>query len=199
MHPLDSSLDESLHTSRPGPPARRRSSLDNSQLAAAATFRQLMPDEDDEFDEKTPKRRLSLNAKLQNANTTFLAEMSNSSSGRPKVDLDADFHNSIHSASKPRSILKGSKAAYVSDPEGSPTPLLADEDSSESSLESDCDSFCDASVQEPANREYIRKDLGASVFWNSAANDGFLDLEDEGNAAAFRGDEVVIEMMTDER
>jgi hypothetical protein len=53
------------------------------------------------------------------------------------------------------------------------------DDFSDDSNFSDCDSFCDASVQEPANREYLQKDLGASCFWEMSFSD-LEDCEDEG-------------------
>ena len=211
MHPLNVTLDESLHNSRPGPPARRRSSLDNSQLAAADTFRHILSADlqDDEYNTTGAggQRRLSLNVKLQNANTTFLAEIcGGSSSGRrAKVDLDEDFHNSVHSKSKSRPFTKGKN--YVSDnsaTEGSHSNVdesdknvanvMEDMSSSdESSLESDADTFCDASVQEQANKDYIRKDLGASVYWNgdSVALD---DLNDDD----FGDEKVVVEMIAED-
>jgi len=161
MHPLEVSLDESVHQTagRPGVP-RRRSSLDNSCLGAADTIRHIIPDNDVEI--SAPRRRLSLCAK-QTLTTTFLA----STDSRPKLDLDADWHASNHS----QQAMRGQKSGHSTATQA--TPSSGAEDPSESSLESDADSFCDASVQEPANREYLRKDLGASCFWGSADGCGF--------------------------
>jgi len=177
MHPLETTLDESVHTAR-AHAAKRRSSLDNSCLAAAETFRHLVPDCVDFT--MSPRRRLSLNAMEQAKTTTFLATNPDS---RPKLDLDADFHNSIHSSQAfLRYANKSSHSAGTFSTASGFGVAGGDRDDGSiggSSLESDADTFCDASVQEPANREYLRKDLGASCFWNSG-DMGLSDFELSG-------------------
>lgn len=180
MHPLEKDMDESAHGKRPGPPPRRRSSLDNSSLAAAETFKQILQDAEDFKTILAPRRRLSLNAG-QTITPTFLAEMNKT---RRTTDLDLEGHSSTHgpsSSSSPRKVSDNSDSSSFADTSPS-APMKYyryqnddSDDSSESSLESG-DSFCDASVQEPANREYLRKDLGASCYWNSG-NDFFVDTD----------------------
>lgn len=160
MHPLEAGMsDNHNHSSRSGPPARRRTSLDNSSLAAPDSFKQfLMDSEDDDYHEKPLRRRLSLN-NHDTTTPTFLAEL------RPKkahsTELDLDLHSSSHhgvsyqNGTAVPSLLGGGMAGGG---------LLGGDDSSEC-LESDDDSFCDASIQDQADHEYIQTDLGASCFF----------------------------------
>ncbi|EEC44145.1 predicted protein [Phaeodactylum tricornutum CCAP 1055/1] len=158
---LDKDLDASLHSqSHHGQrPARRRSSLDNSCLAAPETFREYLFDigQDDKDLERGPRerRRLSLNNRTSTT-TIFLA--GSPSTHRPKIDLDKDWHDSFHSKT--------------------PTDLLSSHHDSATSWDSDEDSFCDATEEEPANREYLRRDLGASCRWSDDGSEDF-DFEDE--------------------
>lgn len=51
-------------------------------------------------------------------------------------------------------------------------------DDDDDDMSSECDSFCDAAETERANKEYLKKDLGASCFWSS--NDDLLvDMQAE--------------------
>jgi hypothetical protein len=163
MHPLDSKLEESRQMHY----AKRRTSLDNSCLSAPETFRFALPyDENDcDFDD-SPRRRLSLNNAVS-ITTTFLAGAMSHHGSREKQGLDVDFHSSVHGSPSQRSRSKVpplAESALLS-----PNAVSDDGSDLEEDLScgSDCDSFCDASVQEPANREYLRRDLGASCFWNS--------------------------------
>ena len=162
------------HDRRPRRQRRRRLSLDNSCLGATPRVQafqnhlyHIQQDEyyyDDDDDNLMPEsilspiyskgvnshcrvRRLSLNNRTS-ANSTFLATLVNNPSlvtNTNKDDLDQDWHDSLHSKS---SNYTGA---------GSESSSTFSGDSSSS--------FCQASVEEPANREYIRKDLGASCFW----------------------------------
>lgn len=161
MHPLDHSLDDNFHQPKL---QRRRSSLDNSCLGAAQSSL-LFFDADES--EGSRKRRLSLNNTTATI-PTFLAELS----VRPKSkDLDMDWHESVHS----RTSLMGENSP--TEPGGNSMDSAnnmssAQSEESESSLDdSDGDSFCDASAEEPANRIYLRRDLGASCFWSDDSMD----------------------------
>ena len=152
---------------------RRRSSLDNSCLNASETFLQHLQDSDPDAVQTSPRRRLSLNSG-DNMNTTFLA----GEVDRERQDLDVDWHNSAHSPQPTTSKHNDISAASTKTPttaSSSEEPWLSLDEESESSLESDCDSFCDASVREQPNKEYLRTDLGASC-WFEKSFDG-LDLE----------------------
>jgi hypothetical protein len=104
--------------------------------------------------------------------TTFLAGTDH----RPQMDLDLDWHSSVHEpeVSIPRRF--GRDPSKLAGSENSNETLVtvdtesnADEISLNSSSDSssDCDSFCDASFQEPADKDYLQNNLGASCFWNS--------------------------------
>lgn len=212
MHPLDTIIDDSHHCPR-RTVARRRSSLDNSCLAAPDAFRQIMMDScgsDDDDDHRRSgdgcrkggrrsghrERRLSWNSAVSKP-TTFLAGPMTPSSRPKKVELDADFHHSHHSpkSNSCRGGSGGGSSGHAANLTNSP-PIVsdagedddddssnddgnADDHSEEGSLDSDCDSFCDASFQEPANREYLRRDLGASCYWASTDTCMLGDLDDE--------------------
>jgi hypothetical protein len=113
----------------------------------------------------SPRRRLSLNNGVT-APTTFLAGPISSQGSRAKQELDSSLHES------PAGVRTNVQALRLTE-----LPVIFsrisvsydgdDTDNEDESFDSDCDTFCDASVQEPANREYLRKDLGASCFWNS--------------------------------
>lgn len=172
MHPLDHSLDENFHQPKL---QRRRSSLDNSCLGAAQSSLLVFNADDSEG---TRKRRLSLNNTTATI-PTFLAEWS----VRPKSkDLDMDWHESVHS----RTSLMGEDSptatagggSVMQNSMGSAKMSFGSVEGSESSLDdSDGDSFCDASAEEPANRIYLRKDLGASCFWSDDSMDE-CDVQD---------------------
>jgi hypothetical protein len=55
-----------------------------------------------------------------------------------------------------------------------------------SSWDSDYESFCDASVQEPANKDYLRRDLGASCWLDTSGtwDEGHVSLEWSGDLSA---------------
>jgi hypothetical protein len=55
------------------------------------------------------------------------------------------------------------------------------------SASSDCDSFCEANEQEPANKVYLKTDLGASCFW--ASRDELL-LDDDDDDDVAHGDDL---------
>lgn len=115
----------------------------------------------DEMDYGYPRRhaagprRLSLN-NCTSMNTTFLASTNYSVSTADKSDLDMDWHL---------------EAKANADDSGSSVPTLnADEDDDDD--DDDMDSFCDAEGAEPADQEYMRKDLGASCIWNDSSEEG---------------------------
>lgn len=167
MHPLAISLDSSVHKHiylhHDGPTKKRRTSLDNSCLSAAHASLQLLmngsSDHSDEFEHTSRPRRFSLNNESTIA-VTFLAGLCGN---KQATDLDLDDHDDGY--------LKGGKQISS----GTAETLTFDDNGSDScfSWDSDCDSFCDASVQEPANKEYLQKDLGASCFWD-------IDFSDMG-------------------
>jgi hypothetical protein len=163
MHPLDSKLEES----RQGHYAKRRTSLDNSCLSAPESFRYTLPYDASgcDFDD-SPRRRLSLNNEVS-VTTTFLAGPASHHGTREKQGLDVDFHSSVHGS--PSQLTRSKVPPLPESALLSPNAVSDGGSDFEEDLScgSDCDSFCDASVQEPANREYLRRDLGASCFWNS--------------------------------
>lgn len=149
-----------------GTTTRRRLSLDNSCLQPSENSGHLYNSVQDHYKEEEcenetmvgimmmgdedrrpkPRRRLSLNNRTS-ANSTFLASLSPKTS-RTTSDLDHDLHDSLHSSSHVVPM--------------STTSSCPDDDTFSDSE----DSFCQASVAEPANRDYLRKDLGASCFWH---------------------------------
>ncbi|KAL7570042.1 hypothetical protein ACA910_017081 [Epithemia clementina (nom. ined.)] len=202
MHPLDQTIETSFH--RPRIVERRRSSLDNSSLAAPESFAALLlfpREEQEDYARKAP-RRLSLGTKLEVTNTTFLAMSSNKKrrNGDEKTkDLDSDRHESNHNPTSstsrtPRSshskdtvntALFSSDEESTVDHEEELSEADDDDDDDEDSLDdsSACDSFCDASAEEPANRTYLRTELGASVMWGDDSADCLDFLHD-----SWRGD-----------
>lgn len=178
MHPLDRSLDQSLHDKTHSHPTKRRSSLDNSCLASAESFQQILALPKHELTSPKHARRLSLNNSVS-VTTSFLAGVLEI---RPKLELDLDFHSSVHSRTAPLrpglSKLTNSESSNETFETADTTNDAADM-SDEYSLDScsDCDSFGEASVHELANKDYIRNNLGASVFWASNASMGDLKFE----------------------
>lgn len=176
MHPLSTSLDASNHEFRhDGPVARRRTSLDNSCLSADESvkliLRQTSDDAVEDREDKRP-RRLSLNHNSC-ITVTFLATASTNRALKKADDLDMDCHDSSHDRKETtRAPVKSVISFGGVELEGS------DNDDHEMECDmfeddfddSDCDSFCDASVQEPANKEYLVKDLGASAIWSGEAS-----------------------------
>lgn len=167
---------------------RRRTSLDNSCLSASDTFAVLISEDDkSEFTQK--ERRLSLGSKLE-VTITFLAVNTTPEQVKEnKRDLDEDGHGSIHIPVKgrPSSHSKTSKASDTINTSSYSSMVLEseseDSESEENSVdddddESDCDSFCDASVGEPANRQYLRSDLGGSVMCSDDSWDNGDFLQD---------------------
>ena len=183
MHPLNEIIDTSFH--RPRKLERRRSSLDNSSLAAPECFAAalLSEDEKDEFaQEKT--RRLSLGSKLEETNTTFLAKINSSkhTTNEQRRDLDSDRHDSHHNPATSRcpqsshSKATANTASFSSDDDDS----ASSDNDHESIVDhdfSDCDSFCDASTEEPAIRAYLRSDSCASSMWSDDSSD-FLEFKE---------------------
>lgn len=177
---------------------KRRSSLDNSCLAACDSFHQVLPEEHHNY--SSPKhRRLSLDhRKAVNAN--FLAS-ADGSENRPKLELDLDLHSSMHSKTSPsRHSYRASLPSKLTNSESSnetfetvDTENDADIISDEYSLDScsGCDSFGEASVHELANKDYLRNNLGESVFWASNASlSGDLKYEiDMADVVMEEGDE----------
>jgi hypothetical protein len=192
-------------------PALRRASLDNSCLAAPDSLQRLLQDSchagaGDEFysDGSARPRRYSLDN-----NTTTPTFLSDLKPRKPKGGLDADFHASTHNKSKTyhSSNRTGGRSSHASIPKaksdhiqsGGISPLetsrhgeheatrlcdssLEDDDA----FDSDCDSFCDASVQEEANHDYIMDDLGASCYisMKTAAPTGdIIEDEEDGHDA----------------
>jgi hypothetical protein len=157
---LDASLHESCHGSSRRSP-RRRLSLDNSCLATPDTaFRSnylydMYRDED--IDRYPQHRRLSLNNRTQ-ATEFFLAGPQ--SLRRDKMDLDKDMHDSLHSKES--------------------TEKFSSHHDSASSWDSDGDSFCEASVEDQANREYLHQE---SFFWRHGSSDEF-DFDDSNHGPA---------------
>lgn len=169
MHPLAKALDASLHDNRHFAAAqRRRSSLDNSCLSAHETLRILLNDE--EAFERARPRRLSLNHENR-ITVTFMAQ-SGASGHRKDGDLDLDHHVETIAKGMPKCF---DNSATISLEESEQQAA----DGSDSSMDSDCDTFCDASFQEPANKEYLQQDLGASCFWEMSV----LDMECETTEA----------------
>jgi hypothetical protein len=163
MHPLDAKFDESGQAHY----AKRRTSLDNSCLSAPETFRFTLPYDASGYDfDDSPRRRLSLNNEAT-VTTTFLAGPASHHGPREKQGLDVDLHSSIHGS--PSQLNRPRVPPLPTSALLSPSSVSDGGSDFEDDLSggSDCDSFCDASVQEPANREYLRRDLGASCFWNS--------------------------------
>jgi hypothetical protein len=116
-------------------------------------------------------RRLSLNPGNTVA-TTFLAGTDH----RPPAELDLDWHSSTHEPVGGNSRRFRSPSSKLAGSENSKETVatVATEDdeislnsSGGSNSSSDCDSFCDASFHEPADKDYLRNNLGASCFWNS--------------------------------
>jgi hypothetical protein len=147
--------------------AKRRTSLDNSCLSAPESFRYTLPYDASgcDFDD-SPRRRLSLSNEVS-VTTTFLAGPASHHGTREKQGLDVDFHSSVHGS--PSQLMRSKVPPLPESTLLSPIAISDGGSDFEEDLScgSDCDSFCDASVQEPANREYLRRDLGASCFWNS--------------------------------
>ena len=156
MHPLQQTLDTSQHEFRHEGPVKRRTSLDNSCLSAHESMRMLLPDPESYERSTRQPRRYSLTHELT-ITATFMAS---DKTDKQKDVLDLDCHNSNHSRTT------------VSIEGLPPMEQQGDEELSEDDLfdNSDYDSFCDASVQEQANKEYLIKDLGASCFWGGEAS-----------------------------
>lgn len=187
MHPLDSSLDASLHGHRgsgEGRQARRRTSLDNGYLAStdlmmlASSNANGLEKYNSHLNEYCQRpRRLSLN-NCTAMNTTFLTSVNYNVSTATKNDLDRDFHSwldeSSYAMTKSSSHSRISKANSLDlSKKGAATAqaVVSDIDGTSSSGDggSQCDSFCEATGAEPANREYMMQDLGASCFWDDDA------------------------------
>jgi hypothetical protein len=205
MHPLDSSLDASVHGRQSRTP--RRSSLDNGAcredllglVSRSSGISQnnwmgqwyhysSSSDEDiyasssaDEMDfgygrSRGPAgpRRLSLN-NCTSMNTTFLASTNYSVSTADKSDLDIDWHLETQKNCPPATDDSGSSVP--------PRNAADDED------DDDVDSFCDAEGAEPADQEYMRKDLGASCIWNDASEEPTVR---RGGKKPLRGGEAAL-------
>jgi hypothetical protein len=176
MHPLGQTLDASFHQPKQ---QRRRSSLDNSCLSAAESFFTLIQDIE-EYELSSPQRQRIRRFSLNNSESmpiTFLADLLPRA---PKKELDEDFHSSAHPGGE-GDRYQSSHSAKLEDGSGE-TQDTSTMDSmvelSESSMDDDedsCDSFCDAEEYEPANRAYLRRDLGASCFWD---DDMYGDMEE---------------------
>jgi hypothetical protein len=145
---------------------KRRTSLDNSCLASNNTFRHLITIDSDTNTSRYP-RRLSLNPGVT-VTTSFLAGTEH----RPKMELDSSDHEAVgHSrqygrySSNHRDSENSNETLVTMDTEKDQDEISLGSDSS-----SDCDSFCDASVQELPDKDYLRNNLGASCYWNSNDN-----------------------------
>jgi len=212
MHPLDSSLDASLHDQPYKRRAiRRRSSIDNGCLVASnddLILKLMVSNNSVDENHHSPLARLPRRRSLNNVNampTTFLAGYSGSKA--TKGDLDLDCHSSLHE-SRQAIALAANNNNNGSSSYGSSTKLMSsfswdanishgnassnnnsncheattptavsddnvsvDNKYNDDDYDDDDDSFCDASYAEPANQEYIQKDLGASCIWNDDVDD----------------------------
>jgi hypothetical protein len=153
----------------------------------------MLIDDASAWHDDSPQRRLSLNNRVT-IPTTFLAGpvSSQDRGSRVKQELDTDFHSSLHGS--PSAVRAKIQPWHLTEPPVlfSPIAVSCDGDDTfdeDESFDSDCDTFCDASVQEAANREYLRKDLGASCFWSSIdtcsltnANEFLDEIERDVNA-----------------
>lgn len=161
MHPLEKEIEDDERERKP--PPRRRSSLDCIASLQDEREKQLHGEEEVE---KPRERRFSLgHGKL--VPTTFLA----TSSRRLKEDLDDELHASAHNlfADGGHDMLRNPSRHSVA----TPSTSFEDEGSMSSSFDDDCDSFCDAETEEKANKEYLRKDLGASFYFTDESCDGY--------------------------
>jgi hypothetical protein len=178
MHPLDTSLDRSWHEGRHGHKVKRRSSLDNSCLASNNSFRQIIT-LDFTASPARQHRRLSLNP----SNTVTTNFMATGTDHRPQMELDLDWHTEepVLSNGNPRRFERGTSKLIAESENSNETLITVDtekdhedeislDSSNSSDSSSDCDSFCDASFHEPADKDYLRNNLGASCFWNSQAS-----------------------------
>lgn len=207
MHPLDQVIETNFHRTRVV--EKRRSSLDNSCLATPECLAVLLlfPEEEHDDYANKPARRLSLGTKLEDTNTTFLASLTGGTSANQKrrgsdhertTDLDSDRHDIQDNStgrcprsSHSKATLK--TAPFSSDDDSSVDDgdddmshagnFVLDNDAGDDSLDdvSDCDSFCDASEEEPANRSYLRSDLGGSLMWSDNSGEGLDFLSDSWN------------------
>lgn len=146
MHPLNAALEDLPHEQ---PIQKRRSSLDNSCLGAGQSSRLLIHADDDDGNQP---RRLSLN----NDTRISISFLASGHLKRAHGDLDVDYHKSDHAHQQGDSKKLSSTGTTAED---------ISEDDSDLSYD-DCDSFCDASVQQEADKEYLRRDLGASCIWD---------------------------------
>lgn len=176
MHPLENVLDEEFHRK---PQQRRRSSLDNSCLSSKESFLSLLADIET-YDYSQKRRRFSLN-NTQYKPTTFLAGLLPRSDNKDVLDLG--LHNSTHREGQP---VRDASGRYVSQRSSkveedmtldSSESILGDDDDDDD--DDSCDSFCDAEEGEPANRSYLRQDLGASCFWDDDLDD--MGLDEDGD------------------
>lgn len=151
MHPLNTALEDLPHEQHT---QKRRSSLDNSCLAPGRSSR-LLTDADDE-DSNQP-RRLSLN----NHTRISISFLASGHLKRMHSDLDMDNHKSDHAPQHGDAKKLSSTGTTAEDVSEGDSTLSYD----------DCDSFCDASVQQEADKDYLRRDLGASCIWDDTTVD----------------------------
>jgi hypothetical protein len=176
MHPFDSSLDTSFHKHSHHHQRKqaRRSSLDNGcfydkyelmSIASASL------DSSSHGSRAALPRRRSLNTELV-IPTTFLASSTAPNINKITNDLDFDCHTWVNES--PRNN-NNNKALYHSSHHTKPVAMEVTDDEQDSDrrhhescgstdFDPNEDSFCEASYAEPANKEYMMRDLGASCF-----------------------------------
>ena len=182
MHPLDR-VHDTTFDKHDVKKAVRRTSLDNSclqdkqdVLAKMITGSTCLDDSNHE----PVRRRLSLNNVMAKP-TTFLATPAGDH--QPKTELDMDYHvgedNDDENDGDSGLPDSNSFVCQSSFGELGRGHVISEdeEDKDESSLLTDGDSFCEATGSEPANREYIVKELGASCFWDGDG-DGDHNISD---------------------
>lgn len=175
MHPLDcgNSSEFEKHERK----AARRTSLDNSCLQDNQEVLVKMISGSSCLDDSNHggillPRRLSLN-NVHSTATTFLAAPKGEA--RPKVDLDMDCH--VDNGDGDEEVPDGNSFVFQSSFGELSRNVISEDEDDETSLVSDGDSFCEASKTEPANQEYIEKELGASCFWDGEGGEHMSDAE----------------------
>lgn len=168
MHPLAIIIDAEFHPHHHSSSSnnfRRRTTIDNSCLSANESLRILLQNEDNcdannvdmtMHKNHLRKRRYSLNQNIRIA-ITFLAGINPAYHKRYDLDDDCHDHQEGEDSSKSNTNIRASRIAELA---------LADLGNEGDSSDDDCDSFCDASVQDQANQEYLQAELGRSCFWD---------------------------------
>jgi hypothetical protein len=196
MHPFDSSLDTSFHKhSHQNHHQRkqaRRTSLDNGcfydkhELMSIASTSM---DSSSHGSRSALPRRRSLNTGIF-VPTTFLATSMVPNVNKITSDLDLDCHIWVNENNK-----NNNKSMYHSSHHTKPVAMEVTDDEQDSyrrhnescgstDFDPNEDSFCEASYAEPANKQYMMQDLGASCFLDDDMLHG-TDDDDVDDLAAF--------------